>query len=59
MRKISLDELRYLKNAIDVLYEEATDNSCGDPDCCGDWYYSQEDVQAAEEQINEFGLSLE
>lgn len=54
--KLSLNELQELSWAIENLTGYLTDNSCGDPDCCGGPYYDQDQFDDASELLKKYSL---
>jgi hypothetical protein len=40
---MTYDDLNNIKQCIDTCFGYLTDNSCGDPECCGGPYYEYED----------------
>lgn len=56
MTMLGLDELSELYHAIRVVYDDATDNCCGDPDCCGERPWTEENIREAEEVMLKYGL---
>lgn len=59
MPKIDLTELQELQWAIDYVVGYETDNSCGDPECCGGPYYEREDYLESLKTLKKFGLRYE
>lgn len=53
---ITWDQLYELANAIEQITGYASDNSCGDPDCCGGPFYEKKDFDRAEELLASYGL---
>jgi hypothetical protein len=47
-------ELNILRQAIDDVLGYLSDNSCGDPDCCGGPYYTHDEFEAGMQVINSF-----
>ena len=50
------DELAF---ALGYIAGYLTDNSCGDPECCGDPYYNRDDAVDYLSTLNKFGLTIE
>jgi hypothetical protein len=55
-RTLGIYELNQLRNALDDILGYLTDNSCGDPDCCGGPYYSSSYFDSGAEVLRNFGL---
>lgn len=58
MITLNLDAVREVNYAIDDLYGYLTDNSCGDPDCCGGPYYTEEDFKRASAILLKHGIEF-
>lgn len=58
-KKINLDEVRQLSWATDYIFGYETDNSCGDPDCCGGPFFNKKDYEEALEDLLKFGLEYD
>jgi hypothetical protein len=56
LRKINIDDLNALANDIPQMLGYLTDNSCGDPDCCGGPFYTTEDFDQGVATLARFGL---
>ena len=56
---MKLEQLRDIAEAINNIVGYETDNSCGDPECCGGPYYEIEDYQAAIVFLWRFGIEYE
>lgn len=54
---VSLRKLRELEWAISNLVGYICDNSCGDPECCGGPFYTEEDFREAEQILRDVGLA--
>ena len=57
--KINLNDLQTLSYDISSLIGYLTDNSCGDIDCCGGPYYTEEDFKAGTEALAKIGLEYD
>lgn len=53
---LTWDEINTLRNALDDFTGYVSDNSCGDPDCCGGPYYEREDFERAESVLAGYGI---
>ena len=56
LKELSLSNLQELRYAIDDIVGYETDNSCGDPDCCGGPYYEKEDFDRGVRRLAGYGL---
>ncbi len=59
MTTLTLEELQELNWAIDYVTGYLTDNSCGDPECCGGPYYNYDDYLENLEVMHKFGIYYE
>lgn len=57
--KINLAMATELYNVLDNIIVYETDNSCGDPECCGGPWVTREQYKAAVELLQEFGITYE
>ena len=49
-----INELIDLRDAIDTVLVYISDNSCGDPECCGGPYYSDEEFIIAKDVVENY-----
>ena len=52
----TLEELQELQDALNDVIGYLTDNSCGDPDCCGGLYYTSKDYESGLSTLFKFGI---
>lgn len=52
----TVSELQELKEALSDVIGYLTDNSCGDPDCCGGPYYTSEEYESGLNTLFKFGI---
>lgn len=52
----NLEELTAIKYALDDLHGYETDNSCGDPDCCGGPFYTFDQFEDAKNVLLKYGI---
>lgn len=52
----SINELSELNYAISDILGYLTDNSCGDPECCGGPYYEKEEYDNGINLLKAYGL---
>lgn len=57
MTTLTLSELQALEWAIRYVTGYETDNSCGDPECCGGPYYAYDDYLESLEVMKKFGIT--
>lgn len=50
-------ELTEIKYALDDLHGYETDNSCSDPDCCGEPFYTIEQFEDAKAVLSKYGIT--
>jgi hypothetical protein len=58
VKKIDLNGLQTLRDALGDVIGYLTDNSCSDPDCCGGPFYEREDFQRGCEVLKLHGLEF-
>ncbi len=56
MREINISDLNNLQHALSDIIGYLSDNSCGDPECCGGPYYEKSDFERGEATLASFGL---
>jgi hypothetical protein len=49
-----INELIHLRDAIDTVLGYISDTSCGDPECCGGPYYSDEEFVIAKDIVENY-----
>lgn len=49
-----INELIHLRDAIDTVLGYISDTSCGDPECCGGPYYSDEEFVIAKDVVENY-----
>ena len=54
--RYTIDELNTLRNALNDIIGYLTDNSCGDPDCCGGPYYTDREYEEGLQVLNRFKI---
>ena len=54
MTEEEINELIHLRDAIDTVLGYISDNSCGDPECCGGPYYSDEEFVIAKSVVENY-----
>lgn len=54
MTEEEINELIHLRDAIDTVLGYISDNSCGDPECCGGPYYSDEEFVIAKGIVEDY-----
>lgn len=59
MIALNLEQLTELLYAMQDVHGYMTDNSCGDPDCCGGPFYTEAGYDAAAEIMHKYGLSYD
>ena len=58
MITLSLEAAQNVREAIDYIVGHATDNSCGDPDCCGERYYDDDTAAEYVETLAAWGIKI-
>ena len=56
--EIDIDGLNALHHALADVIGYLSDNSCGDPDCCGGPFYELDDYERGKRVLAQFGLTL-
>jgi hypothetical protein len=59
MMVLDINDLNRLEWAMSDIIGYLSDNSCGDPDCCGGPYYEVEQYDAGVAVLAEYGLAVE
>lgn len=58
MKTVNIDDLNILYYALSDVIGFITDNSCGDPDCCGGPFYDDEQYEDGLKVLANFGLKF-
>lgn len=58
MITLSLEAAQDVREAIDYIVGHTTDNSCGDPDCCGGPYYDDDTAAEYEAELAALGIQI-
>jgi len=57
--KVGIYELNKLRTAIEDVLVYLGDNSCGDPECCGGPYYTEQDFNDGLKVLFDYGIEYD
>lgn len=57
--RYTISALFELKYALGDVLDYLTDNSCGDPDCCGEPYVDQKSYEDGVETLRKYGITFD
>jgi hypothetical protein len=57
--KVGVYELNKLRWALDDIIGYLSDNSCGDPECCGGPYYELQEYNDGLKMLAEYGIEYD